>query len=283
MSEIRECVDCGASIPEGHDRCPDCGLPVGSARTSGSAPAESAPAPAAPKPAPAPRKAPRPPGEGISRGLQNTIVGVAVAIGMVTLFLIYLSHQPKPAGDAGDQTRADNGRVTADEQGSSGAGMPPGMPPAGAAGAAGSAPPLPASDQEKLTKLKELVDRQPFNVMHVTGLANELYDAGRFDEAVPYYRRVVALDPANADLRVDLATCLYSTHKTPDAISELDTVLSANPRHANALYNRGVMESSMGNNEEADKSFAAYVKYNPNGPRVAEIRSRLKSGGKTYP
>src|SRR5207244_7965839 len=114
------------------------------------------------------------------------------------------------------------------------------------------------------------------------------------EDAAPYYRRALGVRPTDADVRVDLATCLFQLHRGEPALAELDTVLAAAPRHENALYNRGVVLLSLGRSDEADKAAGLYLGAHPDAPHAAEVRTRLGAKGhgfgaaaaekkKTYP
>ncbi len=264
MNESIRCRECGASILPGGAVCPECGLPLHASAIPAEAHA-APPAPPAAKPAPAPAPAPRKPAAAaakphaahgpLSRGTRNAIIGVFTAVTVVALFLLYLKQQ-KPAGsEAGADARAENGRVTA------GAGVP--------------------GDTSQLAILKQAVEKQPNNPMHLIGMANVLYDAGHFDQAATYYRRALALEPDKDDARVDLATCLYQTGKHDLALGELDSVLAHGPGHPNAIYNRGVILHMMGREAEAKASWQAYLKAEPNGPHTAEVKALI--AGKKMP
>lgn len=263
MNESIRCRECNSVNSPGAAECPECGLPApapvasgapaeGPARPAPDAvhkPHEHKPAGSAPRGTDAPRT--------ISRGARNAIIGVFAAVTVVALFLVYLKQQ-KPAGsEAGADARAENGRVTADALG----------------GASGDTTPL--------SVLKQAVEKQPNNPSHLLGMANALYDAGHFDQAAPYYRRALALDPSKDDARVDLATCLYQTGKHDLALAELDSVLASGASHPNAIYNRGVILHVMGREAEAKAAWQDYLKVQPNGPHTAEVKALI--AGKKLP
>ncbi|MBI5836045.1 MAG: tetratricopeptide repeat protein [Candidatus Eisenbacteria bacterium] len=257
MTAPRKCWECGAAIPEGAGTCPDCGLPVQEGAKAGAARPE-APAPA-PKPAPVRRPAVAGTAAGNSRSLQVGLIGVVIgaALGAGGMYMV---HSMQPAQNA-QQTAEDNGRMPAD--------MPPGS---------GQAPALPEDMNAKIAMLKEAVDKTPDNFTHIVGLANMMYDAGKFKEAIPYYEKGLKLQPDNLDVRVDLATSKFQVGDGHTALDELDKVLAKDPHHANAMYNRGVIEKSLGNQEEADKAWRDYVEHHPEGPKAAKIKADLASG-----
>jgi len=72
-----------------------------------------------------------------------------------------------------------------------------------AAVVSGATPPAPI--QRLLTELKTRVARNPRDVAALTGLGDLYAAAGKFDQAKPYYRRALAVDPANEAARSGLA------------------------------------------------------------------------------
>jgi len=58
------------------------------------------------------------------------------------------------------------------------------------------------SDAE-LQAFRDILASDPKNVKAATDLANRLYDAGRFAEAIPYYQQAHALDPKNISVSTD--------------------------------------------------------------------------------
>ena len=262
MTAPNKCTECGARIPGDAPACPDCGLPVETREPAGKSPEPTA-APEAPRTA-APRRPAASAAAGSSRTLQagliGAVVGAALAVGAMQM-IKFLQPAQKAAAE---ETQADNGRMPAGE-------MPPGMPP-------GSAPALPEDVNSKIAMLKQMVDKSPDNFMHIVGLANLMYDAGKYKEAIPYYRKGLKLQPDSLSVQVDLATCMFQSGDGPSALAELDKVLRKQPHHGNAMYNRGVIEKSMGHQEQADKAWRDYVEHFPDGPKAAEIKAALASG-----
>src|SRR5262249_22570628 len=69
-----------------------------------------------------------------------------------------------------------------------------GSTPVAAASQSAAAPAEGANEQE-LQAYRNVLASNPKNVRANTELANRLYDAGRYAEAVPYYQQAFALDP----------------------------------------------------------------------------------------
>jgi cytochrome c-type biogenesis protein CcmH/NrfG len=265
MSAPRKCTECGAKISEGQAACPDCGFPVEGA-------VAPTPPPAPGEQAAAPRSEPRrrdakaaPTAQAGTRTMQAGIVGAVVGAALMFGALQMIkSLQPAPKA-AAEETQAENGRMPAGE-------MPPGMPPGG------GAPALPEDMHQKIAMLKQMVDKSPDNFMHIVGLANLMYDAGQFKDAIPYYQKAVKLEPDSLNVRVDLATSMFQAGEGHEALGELRKVLQKDAHHPNAMYNLGVIEKSLGHQGEADKAWRDYVEHFPDGPKSARLKADLASG-----
>ena len=115
----------------------------------------------------------------------------------------------------------------------------------------------------------------PKDLAALVTLAGMYSDAGKFDQAVGYDQRALALDPGNPDVRTDYSTALHQTGHDLDAIAQLDIVLKARPAFVQALYNRGVILASIGRRTDAVAAFEQFIKVAPNDPRVPDARTTI--------
>jgi len=102
----------------------------------------------------------------------------------------------------------------------------------GTAAPAGGGPPAPI--QRLLTELKGRVVRNPKDRSALLGLAQLYADAGKFSQALPYYRRAVAADPSNPETRFEYATALHSSGDDRSSREELRRLLALKPDFAPA-------------------------------------------------
>jgi hypothetical protein len=109
----------------------------------------------------------------------------------------------------------------------SGVGAPGNGVGGGTAAPAGGGPPAPI--QRLLTELKGRIVRNPQDRSALLGLAQLYADAGKFAQALPYYRRAVALDPTNPEMRFEYASALHSSGDDRAAREELHRVLAGKP------------------------------------------------------
>ena len=79
-----------------------------------------------------------------------------------------------------------------------------GTPPQAAA--AGPPPPV----ARLLVEMRDRLQRDPRDVGALSALGNLYFEAGKFAQAIPYYRRALALDPRNSEMRADYATALHA-------------------------------------------------------------------------
>jgi len=105
----------------------------------------------------------------------------------------------------------------------------------------------------------------------------------QFQQAESYYREALQSDPKNAELRGDLAACLYYTGDVEGAIAQLQQSLKNQPNDANSLFNLGVMKWQ--GKKDADSAIAAWrqlLKSNPNlePTKKAQVQQMIAEVGK---
>lgn len=141
----------------------------------------------------------------------------------------------------------------------------------------GGGPPAPV--MAMLTEMRQRLESNPKDLAALVGLANLEFDAGKFDKAMPYYRRALALDPGNPDVRTDEATALHQMGHDLEALSELDIVIKQRPNFGPALYNRGVVLRAIGRRSDAIDDFNHFIKQFPSDPRVSDAKNNLQELG----
>ena len=118
------------------------------------------------------------------------------------------------------------------------------QPPAPAATAAApAAPAAPPVDQARVQALEEQAAAEPRNVQVRLELANLYFDAERYVEAGPWYEAALEIEPAHADANADVALVYYAQGDPDRGLAHIDRALAANPRHATALLNQGIIRA----------------------------------------
>ena len=147
----------------------------------------------------------------------------------------------------------------------------------GPAAAVAGGPPAPVL--RLLTELRGRIARNPSDLSALVSLAQLYFDAGKFAQALPYYRRALAIDPGNPDTRTDYATVLHATGQDLDALDQLAVVLKERPDFPAALFNRGVVDAAIGRRTDAVDSFTRFLKVSPHDSKADEARTALKNLG----
>lgn len=118
---------------------------------------------------------------------------------------------------------------------------------------------------------------KPDDVQANLVLANVYFDAGQFENAGDTYQKILSIDPKNIAARTDFATT-FVERANPDldrAISEFRTVLETNPTNEPALFNLSVAYSKKGDSESAKRTLAELEKANPTSELIGKLRQRI--------
>ena len=132
---------------------------------------------------------------------------------------------------------------------------------------------------QELADLRARLKANPSDLAALVALSDMYFDAGKFDQAIGFYTRALALDPTNPDVRTDYATALHQTGHDIDALNQLDTVLATRPKFLQALYNRAVVLRAIGLRTDAAAAFKAFIAAAPNDPRVSDARTNIQDLG----
>ena len=97
------------------------------------------------------------------------------------------------------------------------------------------------ADAQAQPLLKQL-ESDPRNSTLLYQIGNLYYDARQYPEAVNYYENSLQIDPKATDVRTDMATAYHLMGQSDRAIQEYDAVLKIDGKHANALFNEGMVK-----------------------------------------
>jgi tetratricopeptide (TPR) repeat protein len=114
-------------------------------------------------------------------------------------------------------------------------------------------------------------------------LANETFDAGKYEDAKPLYTKAVELKPDNLDVRTDLGTTYWKLNDLDKAIDIFQTVLRTNPKHEFALRNLAVVSIQKGDAATAEDAVNRLASVSPQNEALATLRqdlTQLKTKGK---
>jgi len=125
---------------------------------------------------------------------------------------------------------------------------------------------------------KRRLERDPKDKDALRFLGNANFDINRFETAKTYYERYLEIDPAQPEVRTDLATSYYKTKDVDSALRELRAVVAQHPDHEAALFNLGlILKQDKHDNRGAIQAWEALLNSHPDHPRSAEIRKEVEA------
>jgi tetratricopeptide (TPR) repeat protein len=109
------------------------------------------------------------------------------------------------------------------------------------------------------TLLFKQLEKEPDNPFHLYNLANTYQYDGKWEDALPYFEKAVALMKAEAFYAAAVyngwATCLYCLKRYPEAVDKCLTSLRASPDHPETHYNLGLNYNALQRYDEAIEQF----------------------------
>lgn len=164
----------------------------------------------------------------VSGILFGFLVGYVVAYGIYDPRIKEVADAPPEAGNLG---------MTGATIGPSGGGAP--------AGGVGGGPPsgdtTMAAVLQQVGELKQRLDRDPKDVDALTQLGNFFQDAGKYEEAIDYYRKTLAITPKDVNVRTDMGICLRELGKPDEAIAEFRRSIENDPEHWQTWLNLAIV------------------------------------------
>jgi cytochrome c-type biogenesis protein CcmH/NrfG len=128
----------------------------------------------------------------------------------------------------------------------------------------------------KAAKLLEKLKTNPNDPMTLNQLGILYRATHQFKEAEGYFDKSLEIDPKNADVRTDLASCLYYTGDADGALAQLNKALTYDPKHAGALMNIGIIKWKSKNDVPgAVAAWQKLLKLNPDFKQKDEVEHMI--------
>ncbi|HUR32801.1 MAG TPA: tetratricopeptide repeat protein [Vicinamibacterales bacterium] len=131
-------------------------------------------------------------------------------------------------------------------------------------------------DEVALKTYREILSRDPKNLQAAVSAGNLLYDAKRFDEAIPFYQQALRTNASDVNVSTDLGTALWYTGRADAALAQYAVSLAIDPTHAQTLFNLGIVRSD-GKNDYAGavQAWEALLSSNPTYPNASNVRTMI--------
>jgi tetratricopeptide (TPR) repeat protein len=132
------------------------------------------------------------------------------------------------------------------------------------------------SRQSPVGSPQAVVSPQSQTFAQAVDAGNKLYDAQKYEDAIPYYQRALALNANDIDVSTDLGTALWYTGKADEALAQYDRSLALDRTHAQTLFNVGVVRAD-GKHDYAGAidAWESLLKAHPNYASADKVRSRI--------
>lgn len=128
---------------------------------------------------------------------------------------------------------------------------------------------------QKRDQLIRSLEAQPSNIVYLTALARLLMDGHRYGEAIRYFERGIALQPANDSLLLDISVCYFNERRFDKAMAATEMVLSRTPNHVRALYNKGAILATVMNTAEALRTWKQLIAAHPESEEAQQARGHV--------
>jgi tetratricopeptide (TPR) repeat protein len=141
---------------------------------------------------------------------------------------------------------------------------------------AAAAPAAALASEAEIQAYHDILAADPKNAKAAVQLANKLYDAGRFTEAIPHYQQALALQPEDVNVSTDLATALFYAGRVDEALAQLDRSLAIDPAHAQTWFNVGIVRRD--GRQDAQGAVTAWTRLleiSPGYPDAARVRTLI--------
>ncbi len=112
--------------------------------------------------------------------------------------------------------------------------------------------------------IKNAVALNEYSPVAFNNLAKGLKDLGRFEEAIVYFERAIALAPGFADAQFGCGTALHHMNRFGDALAHFEKAVALNPKFIEALNNRGLALAKLRRFTEALASYEKALAIQPN-------------------
>lgn len=128
---------------------------------------------------------------------------------------------------------------------------------------------------ERVAALKKSVNENPENADHLIALAQLLMDGHQNNDAIVYFEKAALLRPKDDSLLLDLSVCYFNAKEYDKALATSENILSANPSHSRALYNKGSILATLQRKKEAVAVWKDLIRRAPGSEEAKTVRGYI--------
>ena len=130
---------------------------------------------------------------------------------------------------------------------------------------------------EKIKVQLEKLSKDSESIQLNIEMGNLLFDAGEFDQAIPFYQKALTRDSGNIAVQIDLAVCYFNLRQIDQAILEMDKALKIDPSHPKGLFNMGIIYYNIGDFDKVREYWQRLISINPELMEAKKAQELLDS------
>jgi tetratricopeptide (TPR) repeat protein len=139
-------------------------------------------------------------------------------------------------------------------------------------------------NENEVTALKSVADRDKSNPKPRAQLGNLYFDAEKYDDAIKWYGESLALEPGDVNVSTDLGVCYYYINQPDKALEQFDKSLKLDPKHAKTLLNVGIVRAfGKQDLDGATQAWQQVIKIAPDSPEGQAAKRALDSLQSAHP
>lgn len=119
-----------------------------------------------------------------------------------------------------------------------------------------------------LEHLQKVLDAEPGNVMVRGIMAQAALEGGMLDRGMELVKGIDQSDLKNADLFFNIGVNFVNANKPEEAITYFTKAVAIDPAYADAYFRRGLAYMTVGKMAEAKADFAKLLELQPSGPQA---------------
>lgn len=127
-----------------------------------------------------------------------------------------------------------------------------------------------------LEKLKKMADENPKDTAKNREYAQILLDAHNPKEAIPYFKRVIEIDPKRTDILFNLTVCYFNIKDFENAELYTRKILEIEKNNFKAIYNLGVIAITSGDTLKAKNYWNDILKRSKDPQDIQIAKSSLE-------
>jgi tetratricopeptide (TPR) repeat protein len=133
-------------------------------------------------------------------------------------------------------------------------------------------------DHEEVAGLERLLERNPDDNEIRIRIGNLYFDAGHYDEAIPYFQEAIARSPKDPHLRNHLALAYTNLGRVDQAVAAYEAILEVAPADPQGLLGLGRVKLYAQQDIHGGlEAWEELLRVAPNSPEADSIRDELEA------